>query len=69
MDTDVLFRLLEEHLKISQRRMPGAKISGGVLQRFKDPTLGCWGAKNGNFLCVFPMFVPSLSWQNDRFNV
>jgi len=51
MDTDVLFRLLEEHLKISQRRMPGAKISGGVLQRFKDPTLGCWGAKNGIFFC------------------
>jgi hypothetical protein len=25
------------------------------------------GAKNGIFLSVFPMFVPSLSWQNDRF--
>eukprot|EP01046_Picozoa_sp_COSAG06_P078252 COSAG06_NODE_25892_length_626_cov_1.322581_2_plen_60_part_01 len=58
MDTDVLFRLLEEHLKISQRRMPGAKISGGVLQRFKDPTLGCWGAKNGIFFLSFPYVCP-----------
>ena len=28
----------------------------------------CVGAKNGSvFFGVFPMFVPSLSWQNDRF--
>jgi hypothetical protein len=27
------------------------------------------GAKNGIFFGVFPMFVPSLSWQNDRFYI
>ena len=27
------------------------------------------GAKNGIFFGVFPMFVPSLSWQNVRFYV
>jgi hypothetical protein len=27
----------------------------------------CVGAKNGIFFGVFPMFVPSLSWQIDRF--
>jgi hypothetical protein len=32
----------------------------GVLANFT-------GAKNGIFFGVFPMFVPSLSWQNDRF--
>jgi hypothetical protein len=26
------------------------------------------GAKNAIFFAVFPMFVPSLSWQNDRFD-
>jgi hypothetical protein len=29
---------------------------------------GTPGAKNGIFFQVFPMFVPSLSWQNDRFD-
>jgi hypothetical protein len=27
------------------------------------------GAENGVFLGGFPMFVPSLSWQNDRFYI
>jgi hypothetical protein len=27
------------------------------------------GAKNGIFFGVFPMFVPSLSWQNDHFYI
>jgi hypothetical protein len=27
------------------------------------------GAENGIFFGVFPMFVPSLSWQNDRFYI
>ena len=27
------------------------------------------GAKNGIFFRVFPMFVPSLSWQTDRFYI
>ena len=28
------------------------------------------GAKNGtSFLSAFPMFVPSLSWQNDHFDI
>ena len=28
-----------------------------------------FGAKNRIFFRVFPMFVPSLSWQNDRFYI
>ena len=28
---------------------------------------GCHGAKNAIFFGVFPMFIPSLSWQNNRF--
>jgi len=30
---------------------------------------GRYGAKNDIFFGVFPMFVPSLSWQNDRFYI
>jgi hypothetical protein len=26
-------------------------------------------AQNGTFLSAFPMFVPSLSWQNDHFYI
>ena len=40
--------------------------------RFHGPVAGCThrkGAKNGIFFGVFPMFVPSLSWQNDRFYI
>jgi hypothetical protein len=28
-----------------------------------------FGRENGIFFCVFPMFVPSLSWQSVRFYI
>jgi hypothetical protein len=40
----------------------------GAVGSVAMPTGG--GAKNGSiFFGVFPVFVPSLSWQNDQFNV
>ena len=42
----------------------------GQLQVHGRVDRGIAGAKNGTalfFECSFPMFVPSLSWQNDRF--
>jgi hypothetical protein len=42
-----------------------------VLERWPaDPDIVIgFGRENGIFFGVFPMFVPSLSWQNDRFYI
>ena len=41
-----------------------SKMNTETLWAGHRPSLG---ARNGIFFWVFPMFVPSLSWQNDRF--
>ena len=51
------------------KRMIRDRLTGGgdVLgQAARVPVVTAW-CKNGSFLSAFPMFVPSLSWQNDPF--
>jgi hypothetical protein len=43
--------------------------NGAVCLLQVDSRLSECGAKNAIFFGVFPMFVPSLSWQNDRFSI
>jgi hypothetical protein len=49
-----------------------ASLVGGQAPAITELMSSAWaslaktGAKNGICFCVFPMFVPSLSWQNDR---
>jgi hypothetical protein len=40
-----------------------------VTFTYSAPTAVESCGKTGLFLSAFPMFVPSLSWQNDHFNI
>ena len=47
----------------------GAGGAGGGSSLIQQLLENLRGAKNGIFFGVFPMFVPSLSWQNDHFYI
>jgi hypothetical protein len=61
---EVMLRFLRE---LREPLLGGSKLYDGLLAAGKAGGLS--GAKNGIFFGVFPMFVPSLSWQNDRFYI
>ena len=60
-------------LRLHPSTVAGADARSGLgralLQSWKTTGLETDGRGNGNLFGVFPMFVPSLSWQNDRFYI
>jgi hypothetical protein len=68
--------LVREPLPSPQKKKPkravveqsDARYEDAVAHRDEALQRQAWGAENV-FLSAFPMFVPSLSWQNDRFYI
>jgi len=49
--------------------LPASIERSGLLPLFLDFLLRCGACNKTVFFGVFPMFVPSLSWQNDNFYI
>jgi len=54
---------------VATRREGLGKITDDVALAELIKAVSADGRENGIFFGVFPMFVPSLSWQNDRFYI